>query len=370
MGAAAVFLMALVFGHFGMNEDSLLHRIGLISTSVASMRSTMSIAQNIGLICFVTSVGFIAGPRFLGNLKKNAKSYVLIALLVIGLGCLTCIVIILVSPVDSAMAVGLLSGALTTTPGFAAAQEAVAGNELLLNEVTVGHGIAYPFGVLGVVLFVQIVPKLLRVNMAEERKIFTVTETVKARGLKIEPVHIDAHGLFAFSAAVVLGVLIGRLTIPLPGGVEFSLGNTGGVLLTGLIFGHFGHIGKISLSVKDATAVTFREFGLMLFLIGAGVPGGAGFVRILSEQGGMLFVYGALMTLVPQLSGYVFAKYVLRLPLLNNLGSITGGMTSTPGLGALIASAGTDDVTSAYAATYPVALVAIVLGCQFLVVLL
>jgi putative transport protein len=93
-------------------------------------------------------------------------------------------------------------------------------------------------------------------------------------------------------------------------------------------------------------------------------------VQILREQGGILFVYGALMTLIPQLSGYIFAKYVLRLPLLNNLGSITGGMTSTPGLGALIASTGTDDVASAYAATYPIALVAVVLVCQFLVVLL
>jgi putative transport protein len=370
LGHAAVFMMALVFGHFGMNDDSLFHQIGLISTSAASIRSTMSVAQNIGVICFVTSVGFIAGPRFFGNLKKNAKSYVLIALVVIGLGGLTCLIIILTTPIDSAMAVGLLSGSLTTTPGFAAAQEAVAGNEYLLNEVTVGHGIAYPFGVLGVVLFVQIVPKLLRANMEEERNVFAVTEIVKSRNLKTEPIRIDAHGLFAFSAAVVLGVLIGRLAIPLPGGLEFSLGNTGGVLLAGLLFGHFGHIGKISLSVNDATAVTFREYGLMLFLIGSGAPGGAGFVKILSEQGWMLFVYGALMTLIPELAGYIFAKYVLHLPLLNNLGSITGGMTSTPGLGALIAATGTDDVTSAYAATYPVALVTVVLVCQFLVILL
>lgn len=52
-----------------------------------------------------------------------------------------------------------------------------------------------------------------------------------------------------------------------------------------------------------------------------------------------------------------------------HLGSITGGMTSTPALGALISTAGTDDVASAYAATYPFALVLIVVSCNLMVLL-
>ena len=83
----------------------------------------------------------------------------------------------------------------------------------------------------------------------------------------------------------------------------------------------------------------------------------------------MLFVYGAIMTLLPMIVGYFVAAKVLKLSLLNNLGSITGGMTSTPALGTLIAVAGTDDVASAYAATYPIALVSVVLASQFLTVL-
>ena len=65
----------------------------------------------------------------------------------------------------------------------------------------------------------------------------------------------------------------------------------------------------------------------------------------------------------------MFAKYVLKLSLLNNLGSITGGMTSTPALGTLIGVAKTEDVAAAYAATYPIALIAVVLVSQFLVIL-
>ena len=83
----------------------------------------------------------------------------------------------------------------------------------------------------------------------------------------------------------------------------------------------------------------------------------------------MLFVYGAFMTIVPMLVGFFIAAKLLKLQLLNNLGSITGGMTSTPALGALISVAGTDDVATAYAATYPVALVSIVLCSQFIVLL-
>ena len=84
----------------------------------------------------------------------------------------------------------------------------------------------------------------------------------------------------------------------------------------------------------------------------------------------MLFVYGAIMTTVPLVGGFLFAKYVLKLHLLNNLGAITGGRTSTPALGALISVAGTDDVSTAYAATYPIALVTIVLCSQFIVILM
>ena len=75
------------------------------------------------------------------------------------------------------------------------------------------------------------------------------------------------------------------------------------------------------------------------------------------------------MTMVPMLIGYFFAAKILKLSLLNNLGSITGGMTSTPALGTLISTAGTDDVASAYAATYPIALVMVVLASQFIGIL-
>ena len=138
----------------------------------------------------------------------------------------------------------------------------------------------------------------------------------------------------------------------------------------GLLFGHFAHVGPIDIEVPTSVLKTMRELGLMLFLIGAGVDGGHGFVETLRAEGAMLFIYGAIMTLVPMIVGYLVAAKLLKLSLFNNLGSITGGMTSTPALGTLISVAGTDDVASAYAATYPIALVSVVLCSQFIVILM
>jgi len=112
-----------------------------------------------------------------------------------------------------------------------------------------------------------------------------------------------------------------------------------------------------------------REVGLALFLMGAGTGAGKGFLEILAQRGPVLFLWGAVMTLLPMIVGYILGKYVFKLSIFNNLGSITGGMTSTPALGTLIATAGTDDVAAAYAATYPLAMVCIVLGAKFMVML-
>ena len=109
-----------------------------------------------------------------------------------------------------------------------------------------------------------------------------------------------------------------------------------------------------------------REFGLAMFLLGAGSHAGAGFVETLQEQGVLLFVYGAVMALVPMFVGFLVAMKGLKLSTFNSLGSICGGMTSTPALGTLIRVTETDDVASAYAATYPIALVCVVLASQFM----
>ena len=345
LGTAGVLLVALVFGHFGFEVPDLV--------------------REPGLICFVTSVGFIAGPKFFRNFKINARSYILLGAIIIIIGALTTIGIIEIAGVPSDVSVGMMAGALTSTPGLAAAIDATGSA-----HASVGYGIAYPFGVVGVVLFVQLVPKFLKTDMAAERARFEAAQNVGDEEFhktkKEELFYADSMGFFPFALAIVLGIILAKIVIPLPGGAEFSLGTSGGPLIAGLILGHFGKIGRLSMKVEKHVLECLREFGLALFLIGAGVEAGAGFVEILREEGLVLFIYGALITLIPMFVGYFFAAKVLKLSLFNSLGSICGGMTSTPALGTLIRVTETDDVASAYAATYPVALVFVVLGCQFI----
>lgn len=342
LGTAGVLLVALVFGHYGYLAPTLV--------------------RDIGLALFVGSVGFIAGPVFFRGFKKQATAYIVMGLVIIAAGMLATMAAIAVFDLPASLAVGVMAGSLTSTPGLAAAIEAT-GSDL----ASVGYGIAYPFGVVGVVLFVQLVPKLLRVDMAGETQSLIQKYTARQDGGAVDTaglVVLDSSGMLPMAAGIAIGVAIGQIGVPLPGGARFSLGTAGGPLLSGLLFGHFGRIGRLSVDVPKKSLETLRELGLVLFLIGAGTGAGGGFIAVVGEYGVSLFLIGAVITLVPMIIGYVIARRMFKLALLDSLGSICGGMTSTPALGTLINAAGTEYVAAAYAATYPVALICVVLACQ------
>lgn len=378
LGTAGVFIVALLYGCFFFEPLSAQLTVKAADgTAINYAENALKIIENLGLIFFVTSVGFIAGPKFFGNMKKNFKSYVALGLVVIiggGLAAIGCIFLGRWLQPDvphdelTAMVVGLLSGSLTSTPAFSAAKATV--DPALEGIVSVGHGIAYLFGVIGVVLFVQLVPKFMKANMDEERAKLVQASDGEEKKYDGKLIELDAFGIAPFALAAVIGIFVGMIKVPLSAqglsGTTFALTTTGGCLLASLVFGHFGRIGKVSIMPSETTLKVFRELGLMLFLIGAGIPGGAEFV---AEFHVLYFVYGVIMTIVPMILGFLFAKFVVKLSLLNNLGSITGGMTSTPALGTLINTAGTEDVAAAYAATYPIALISVVLVSQFLIIL-
>ena len=190
MGTAGIFLTALLFGGlFGTNIHETLTFRGDDITSQA-----FQIIENIGLIMFIGAVGMIAGPGFFSNLKKNLKSYIFIGFIITLCGVLTTVACFYVGlkyveiPAEApalgitdrqymiAMVTGLMSGALTSTPAFSAAQATAASlvsaeaADTIQEAITIGHAIAYIFGVIGVVLFVQLVPRILKADMNVERE--------------------------------------------------------------------------------------------------------------------------------------------------------------------------------------------------------
>ena len=382
LGTAGVFIVAILFGvvcYFIPADIPVLGAFSLQAVGnstvldgpvkeLGSQLNTLyysKVLQNIGLVLFVGAVGFIAGPKFFRDLAKNFKTYILMGVLIILSGTAVAVVFALIPGIGSSFSSGVLSGALTSTPGYSAALEAQGANTAL---VTLGHAVAYPFGVIGVVLFVQLLPKFLKADMNRERSLLK-PDVLASKEKKAEKKLFvcDEFGFTAIAIAFVAGLIVGAIKIPLTGngydGLCFTLGTTGGVLIMCLVFGHFGRIGKLSLQVPEKTAKVLRELGLMLFLIGAGISGGQRFVQEFQIS---YFFYGMIMTILPMIVGFLFAKYILKIDLLNILGSITGGMTSTPALGTLIHVAGTEDVAAAYAATYPIALVAVVIVSQMI----
>jgi putative transport protein len=376
LGTAGVFLVAILVGYLCtvVPADSGVFSGFHLTESSEVVGNLKGPVQNIGLILFVGSVGFIAGPNFFKSFIKNFKTYILLGAVIILTGTLVAVICSLLTEYGPAYWSGVLSGALTSTPGFSAAKDADLAAEAI---ITLGHAIAYPFGVVGVVLFVQLLPKFLKVDMNKERELLKLGTAEEKKDYS-KFFKCEDFGFVPFALAVVAGLLLGSINIPLTGkgynGPCFSLGTTGGVLIMCLVFGHFGHIGKLSLEVKENTLKVMKEFGLALFLLGAGVHGGVTLVEQVKMNGAGIvvwgFVGGALMTIMPMIVGFVLGKYVLKLPLLNSLGSITGGMTSTPALGTLISTAETDDVASAYASTYPIALILIVLASQLMITLM
>ena len=364
LGTAGVFIIALVFGCIFYKDLA----AALTVKEQTFVSEALKIVENIGLMFFVTAVGFIAGPGFVANFKKNFKSYILLGLVIIVAGGLTCVGCVLIGRnfTDlqnnelTAMMVGLFSGALTSTPAFSAAKGTVAAE--LVDHVSTGYGIAYLFGVVGVVLFVQLMPKLLRVDVEAERQKIAAADTGKKKVYNGKLMDMDDFGFMPFALAVFIGIAIGSLKFG-----NFSLTTTGGCLLSGLLFGHFLHVGPVNIMPPSTTLKAMRELGLVFFLMGAGISGGSRFIELFQP---VYFLYGIAMTVVPMVIGFVVAKFLLKLPLFNNLGSITGGMTSTPALGTLIHVTGTEDVASAYAATYPIALISVVLVSQFVIIFL
>ena len=346
LGTSAIFLSGLLFGHFGAQ--------------------TPAVLQTVGLILFITSVGLSAGPSFIRRLKLNGIAYVALCLTIAASGALVCFAVIRLGHVEAPLAVGIMTGSFTTSPGFAAAKEAAGSTDAVM-RVAAGYGVAYPVGVVCKVLAIQLIPKFLHADMAKERALIALPAEKEEASKPL--FHLDSWGLLPFSLAVVLGILLGSVTIALPGDGSFALGTTGGPLIVGLLIGHIGHIGNIDLRPNPKIYGPAKEIGLMLFFSGAGVEGGHGLAAILSTYGASLLLYALLLVLIPLAVGYFVFRYLLKLPLLNGRGSITASMTCTPSLAVLIQTAGTDDVAAAYATTYPIALITLVLLVQFLVAL-
>ncbi len=497
LDVSAVIFVALVFGHYGVTIPKDF--------------------QYLGLVLFIFTIGIQAGPSFFESFRMNGKELGLLAGILIISASLVTFAVYYFFGIDKNLAIGLLAGSLTSTPGLAAAIDAT-GSPL----ASIGYGIGYPFGVIGVILFVSFLPKILRVNILEEEQkykdelqegfpeivrqyfvvenekvlgkslaelnvrfmtkavisrimqgdvvlapspeiIFKKGDIIRAVGTKdsLERIqllmgsptdkeipqntNIEVRSVLvtnknvvnktlgqlniftAFNATItrirrsginllpkpsaklqfgdklviacdkehmklvtrffgdddkklsntdflpiatgiILGILVGKLSINM-GNFSFSLGLTGGILLVALVLGRTGKTGPIMWTMTGAANQLLRQFGLLFFLAAVGTSAGSSLVSTFQEYGVELFMYGIVITLLPMILTTIVARTFFKMNLLTLLGTLTGSMTSTPGLATVDNMVDTDAPAVAYATVYPIAMVLLIIVIQILTML-
>lgn len=499
LDVSAIIFVALIFGHYGIQLPDILEKIGLM--------------------LFIYTIGLQAGPGFFDSFQKNGRDLVLLStVVIISAGLLTYLTVVILG-IDLPMALGLFTGALTSTPGLATAIEMQ--NSPL---VSIGYGVAYPFGVIGVILFVKLYPKLIRADIkkAEEKykadvvsqhpvinylqvrveneniigkplrelRFRTITQTVISRvmhngkseaptpetilekgdlvrivgtdealkravvllgsitkediplkeGYSVETVLVtnkevigkDLRSLnlwrnyqatitrirrsgidftpspntrlmmgdkltvacssdsfkqvatslgnnatklsdtdfLPIALGIVLGVLLGTLSVSFGSSFTFSLGLTGGVLMVAILLSRVGRTGAITWTMSGAANQLLRELGLVLFLATVGTKAGATLVETYHGYGFQLFLIGGALTLLPMLLAVLITYFMAPMNILTLLGTLTGAMTSTPGLAAADSLSDSNASAIAYATVYPVAMVLLVICVQILCALL
>ena len=495
LDVSAVIFIALLFGHFGI----------IIPKELGNM----------GLVLFIFTIGIQAGPGFFDSFKSKGKTLIILTLLIVGSACLTGVVFKYLLDIDTPSIVGLIAGALTSTPGLAVAIDSTQSP-----AASIAYGIAYPFGVIGVILFVKLLPKFLRKDLVAEAKqleadrksqyptlhtatfkvtnanifgktlaqlhVRAMTGAVVSRikhkdktsmpnphttllegdllkavgndksleqlrlllGERIEgdlPLisgqtlqsllltnkriinkslgHLNLQGTFGctvtrvrrsgidlspepnlvlkfgdklmvagekedvkelaqfigndekrlsdtdffpIAMGIVLGVLFGKLNISFSESFSFSPGLTGGILMVALVLSAVGKTGPIIWSMSGSANNLLRQLGLLLFLSEVGTSAGVNLVSTFQSSGLTLFGVGIAITMIPMIIAVTAGYYFFKINILDLVGTIAGGMTSTPGLAAADSMTDSPAPSVAYATVYPIAMVFLILFIQLI----
>jgi putative transport protein len=204
LGIAGVLFSGLLVGHFGITiPNEVLH-----------------FAREFGLILFVYTIGLQVGPGFFGSLRKQGLPLNMMAASIVLLGAIITVIISKFFGVSMAAAVGLFSGATTNTPSLGAAQEAIrslpSAPEGSAALPGLGYAVAYPFGIIGIILSMLVIRAIFRVNIKDETADLLSKSGAKASklsrlNLRVTNTNLDGRRLDQIPVFQSLGVVISRI---------------------------------------------------------------------------------------------------------------------------------------------------------------
>ena len=155
LGITWILFVGIICSHFGLKMDP----------------QALHFLKEFGLILFVYSVGLQVGPGFFSSFKKGGVTLNLLATAIIFLGVLITYIIHVITGLPITTMVGILSGAVTNTPGLGAAQQAyydMKGVEM--PSIAMGYAVAYPLGVIGIILAIVLIRYLFRISLIKKTK--------------------------------------------------------------------------------------------------------------------------------------------------------------------------------------------------------
>lgn len=177
--------------------------------------------------------------------------------------------------------------------------------------------------------------------------------------------------LLTLSFGLALGVLIGLIPIPLPGGVVITLGMAGGPLLVGLVLGAVRRTRGLVWTIPYSANLTLRQIGLSMLLAGIGIRSGYTFLTNFTASGGLqVFFAGALITLLIAFLTLIIGYKVLKVPFGMLTGMLAGLGTQPAALGFGLQQADNELPNLGYALVFPVATITKVIVAQLLLIIL
>lgn len=397
-GACGALIIGLLFGwgvinfanQFGKSSAAYQTAQRIISDGIIS-----NDFFNFFLLLFVIALGLISGKEVVPAIKQYGKKFLAISLIVPLIGFLSTLTLIKTTDINPYQLSGVYTGAMLSTPAFAESLEStqqqverlenaypslsrsqkqkvlnmispdlkadnVAALSLsqkskLLSEAnaytSMGHSISYPVCVILAIMFIILVPKLMRFDIDEERVRFNNTMQKSFSPGKDKPI-ISKFNIPVFTLTAFVGVLVGSIKIN-----NFSLGITGGSLIAALILSAIGEIGPFNFRMDDDILGIIKSIGLSLFLATVGLNYGYDVIQSIAGFGFQLLLIGLFILFVCMVMVFLVGRYLLKLDWLALSGATCGGITNTPPLGAAIDSVNGNEPAIGYGIVYPFSLV-------------
>ena len=180
LGITWILFVGIALSSFGMQIDP----------------TIIAFVKEFGLILFVYSVGMQVGPSFFSSFKQGGMRLVGIGTAIVLVGVLTAYIIHLVTGTPIPTMVGVLSGAVTNTPGLGAAQQAYTDSTGLNDpSIAMGYAVAYPLGVVGIIVSIALLRAIFRIKLDKEKEALeSANESKYAAKISIELTNTNLFG--------------------------------------------------------------------------------------------------------------------------------------------------------------------------------